>query len=313
MLHILKLFTLLITISCALEYAFDFGLNTLKGSIYEEWSSIANGKINAEVIILGSSRGVVGYDSEIIENHLNRSTYNLSFDAASYNLQQVKLNSYLSVNKTPSIIIQNVDLAHFSKSSFIPFEKQFITTINESNIFNIYNSFPNTIEKFRFKGVTKFTIDSRLLKLSLSNLLDLDPEYTIKIKGYKAVDKYYKPDDYNLKRIKEISDVEHINFLVPEIRSVFDFYNDKRFENTKIYMVWAPEFKERRDLIKIVSSEIKSIIRSEVDSTNKIEFIDFQNDLIGNDSINFYDTFHLNSKGSKKFTNLLKHQLDFNF
>jgi len=158
-------------IGYGLEPVLDYGLNNLPGSVYEEWKNIVDGEIDANLVVVGSSRGVVSYNPVMLQEQLEHSGYNLSFDAASYNLQQSKLNVYLLNNKMPSIIIQNIDLSHFSKSIVIPFESQFISTINSPNVLEIYKENSGTLKRFRFKGVTKYTMDNRKIKLSISNLL----------------------------------------------------------------------------------------------------------------------------------------------
>ena len=284
-----------------LEAVLDYGLNNLSGSVYEEWKDIVDVKINADIVVMGSSRGLVSYNSMMIEEQLGNESYNLSFDAASYNLQQSKLDGYLLSNKMPSIIIQNVDFAHFSKSTVIPFESQFFTTINSNQVSKIYKEVPGTLNNFRFKGVSKYTIDNRRIKLSILNLLGLKPKYSFKEKGYNAVSKDYIPDSCNLNRLTKLDYQTQLNGLDKTI----NYYKDKRFENTKIYFVWAPEYEVRRILIVDASKSIKNIFRSKITKDENMEFIDLQNDEIGNSSIYFYDSFHLNKKGSEIFTQKL--------
>ncbi|MDP5102086.1 MAG: hypothetical protein NWQ09_12240, partial [Nonlabens sp.] len=97
----------------------DHGLILLENSRYQEWDNIARGSINAEVVILGSSRGMTSYNPHIIENGLNKDTYNLSYDAGSFSLQSSKFHLYLENNTTPKLIIQNIDLTHFSTNNVL--------------------------------------------------------------------------------------------------------------------------------------------------------------------------------------------------
>jgi hypothetical protein len=299
--YIFKVLSLLVLLAYGLEPVLDYGLNSLEGSVYQEWDDLINGDINAELIVMGSSRGEVSYDPTIIEEQLGLSSYNLSFNAGSYNLQHAKLNAYLMDNKMPEVIIQNVDLTHFSKSDVIPFEQQFFTTINSLNILEIYKELPGTLKDFRFKGVSKYSIDNRRIKLSISNLLGLRPNYSMKQKGYNAVAKNYVPDTYNLSRL----DNSGIDNRLRGLRKTLQYYQNERFEDTGIYFVWAPEYEIRRLLSNDIARALKETIKTQIGESKNIKFIDFREDEIGNDSNNFYDSFHLNATGSHIFTQTL--------
>ncbi|PQJ17623.1 hypothetical protein BST94_11285 [Nonlabens xylanidelens] len=299
--YISKVLIILVVLNYGLEPILDHGLNSLEGSVYNEWNKIVNGNVNADIIVMGSSRGVVGYNSAIIEDTLGFSCFNLSFDAGPHNLQYAKLNSYLKENKMPQIIIQNIDIAHFSKINVIPFEKQLITTINSSHIQNVYDEIPGTLQKFKYKGVSKFSVDTRLIKLSLSNLIGLDPQYSSKIKGYKGIEKSFELDKSNLLRLESLN----LENKLEGIHHTFDFYNQKCFENTIIYFVWAPELNVRRDLKRDVINDCVAIIEKKTLINSNMHFIDLRDDIIGDDSKYFYDSFHLNASGSEWFSRKL--------
>ncbi|WOI23109.1 hypothetical protein [Nonlabens ulvanivorans] len=299
--HISIFFLVLIIVGYGLEPVIDYGLHSLEGSVYAEWQDLVNGKINTDLIVMGSSRGVVSYDAMMIEKELGISSFNLSFNAGSYNLQQAKMNAYLISNKVPTVIFQNIDLAHLSKSEVIPFEQQFITSINSSNYLEIDKRLSGSLKDFRFKGISKYSIDSRRLKLSILNLLCLEPNYLRKTKGYHSVDKSYKPDTYNLARLNNSASVDMIYGLEETIK----YYQQERFNNTVVYIIWAPEYEVRRKLNEELAQSVKEIIKSKIIGIENIKFIDLRNDEIGDDLKNYYDSFHLNATGSKIFTKKL--------
>lgn len=72
-----------------------------------EW--ILNGKINKDILIFGSSRAQHNLYSDIIEDSLKKSTYNLGYRGCNINFQLFLLKSVLKHNKKPQIIVLTVD------------------------------------------------------------------------------------------------------------------------------------------------------------------------------------------------------------
>jgi len=101
-----------------------------------------------------------------------------------------------------------------------------------------------------------------------------------------------------LNRLNELD----INAKLDGLDKTFDYYKDERFEKTKMYFVWAPEYESRRVLTSDLSQSVKGILKNKIRDNENLSFIDLQKDEIGNSSKYFYDSFHLNETRSKVFT-----------
>ena len=77
--YISKVLIILVALNYGLEPILDHGLNSLEGSVYNDWNKIVNGNVNADIIVMGSSRGMVGYNSAIIEDTLGFSCFNVFY------------------------------------------------------------------------------------------------------------------------------------------------------------------------------------------------------------------------------------------
>ncbi|WP_035638092.1 hypothetical protein, partial [Flavobacterium gilvum] len=139
--YISEIILIVLAVAFLIQCLADRGLQNWQNNVYNDWQNTLEGKINSDVIIMGSSRGFVGYNSKIIEDKLRLKTYNISYNAGGNNLQLSKLNIYLKNNKKPKILIQNIDLAHFDENDILPEEFQFIPFLNNPDIDDLLVSF----------------------------------------------------------------------------------------------------------------------------------------------------------------------------
>lgn len=70
---------------------------------------VLNGKINKEVIILGSSRSARDIIADQLGNEIHKSTYNLSYPGSDIEFHEFLLRALVTFNKAPKMVILNVD------------------------------------------------------------------------------------------------------------------------------------------------------------------------------------------------------------
>jgi hypothetical protein len=304
-LYVLEIIVISFCMAFVIQYFSDKGLSNLKNSLYNDWQNIIEGNINSDVLIMGSSRGFVCYNSKIIEDKLKLKAFNISYNAAGYRLQQSKFDIYLKNNIKPKIIIQNIDLAHFNENSMLPEELQFIPFLNVKGINDLILPYDKKYNYFRYTPLLKYNQNLNLLKNGIyANFRDFNIEYETTYAGYCPQQRIFKVDSHNLKKLQKISDDGlDMSEYKRTLSRILEFYNTRLDDSTKIIFVWAPEHKLR--LNKIYDSarnplinELKSIQRN----NKNIYFIDMSNDEISKHDNYFYDTFHLNKRGSEVFS-----------
>jgi hypothetical protein len=304
-LYILEIIVISFLTAAVIQYFSDKGLRNLKNSIYNDWQNIIEGKINSDILIMGSSRGFVCYNSKVIEDKLKLKTFNISYNAAGYKLQQSKFDIYLKNNIKPKIIIQNIDLAHFNENRVLPEEFQFIPFLNNEYINDLVIPYDRKYNCFRYIPLLKYNQNLNLLKNGIyANFWDFNVEYETTYAGYSPQQRIFKVDSHNLKKLKKMSED---GLDINEYRRIFlrivEFYNARFDGSTKIIFVWAPEHSLRLNKIYDLArnpliNELESIQR---DNKN-IYFINMSHDEISNHDNYFYDTFHLNKRGSQIFS-----------
>jgi hypothetical protein len=116
-LRICIFFLLLGITAFGLNQLLNQGIRQVKTSDIGTFNKMMAGKVNAEIIINGSSRAVAHYDPRIIQSVTGRSAYNLGRNASQIDLELAILKTYLKHNAKPKVVIQNLDLFSFQLTS----------------------------------------------------------------------------------------------------------------------------------------------------------------------------------------------------
>ncbi len=311
LLYIFKIITFSYLVALSIQYFADSGLKRMDDSIYDDWNKILGGKINSDLVILGSSRGYVSYDPRIIENTTGLSSYNLSMNAGSYNLQSLKYENYLANNKPPKVIIQNIDLTHFGKSGYIPEEFQFLPYLDNKKLTHGLSVINSNYSWNPYIPLLKYNPYKPFLVKGLLSYFGKKYSILPTIKGFSPKTAVFKKDEHNLKRLRQmISDSLNIRLYRKKLEITEDFLHKYKNHSLKVFLVWAPEYKERLDIINSIVKPVKADIVEMVSGMPGFYFLDFSDDPINLKKEYFYDTFHLNEKGALLFTKKLSVEID---
>ncbi|SEA89176.1 hypothetical protein SAMN05443667_11124 [Flavobacterium gillisiae] len=310
--YILFLLTAVYIIGYSFQLVADFGLKKIKFSNYEDWSRLLQGTINADIVIVGSSRGFVGYDPKIIGNSTNLKTHNLSYDAAGFKLQQSKLKIYLKHNHTPKIFVQNIDLAHFNDNDVLPNQSQFIPFINDNDVSDLLSHYDLKYQYLEFVPLLKYNNNFKVFKNGIVSSFTNKSATEEVCDGFSPKSNTFKNDQYNivkLKRyLKSIDNNEKI--YKSKLNKILAFYEPLLADNSILIFVWAPEYKARLDpLFNPLYSPIKEQLNELHKHNSSIYFIDLSHNEISQNKEFFYDTFHLNQNGAHVFSLKLSNEI----
>ena len=300
--HITKLLVAVAACGFCLQWIADRGLASIRDSKFEDWKGIFKGTINADVVVLGSSRACVNYDPSIIEKQLGLSTFNLGFNAASYNFQREKYNWYLQENETPKVIIQNIDLSHFKPSVEVPDPDQFIPFSYQDQVKTFLDKHPRSSQQLENLPLLKYNANLDFLLKGWLSFVGVKMTLFTSFNGFTPVNKEYVPDVHNLDRLKDVrSEVPNLN---QDFYTAIDHYVTLSKTSTVI-LVWAPVYKDRRSLVSRKMDLYKEEIFKTVNENKDLLFLDYSHDAMAQDTKYFYDSFHLNSNGAALFSNML--------
>lgn len=287
---IFSLFGMLVTIT-------NSGLRRSEFGNLKEWRELLEGKINADVLIQGSSRAWVQYNPTIIDTVLSTNSFNLGMDGAPFDIQYLRFKAYLENNKAPKLIIQNVDLdlldtqeEFFQKYQFLPFlnNKYFENLLKNQELI----SFTDIYFPFmRYLGQPK------AVQIGFSEYLGITHYQTEKYKGYAA-----RHDSWDDSKFEQRKKRGKGNWKVnAEARRLFQHFIDEcKDKNIKLVLVFAPIYYEITDLV--VDFEASKQLYTSIANQNNITFLDYSLCEISYNKKFFYNMTHLNSMGSDLFS-----------
>lgn len=290
----------LLLILLSADYIITNGLRNSEYDLYKGWNDILKSKINADLIIQGSSRAWVHISPKIIEEEFDINCYNLGSNGYRFDMQLARYKLYRKYNKKPKVILQALDIYSlkkndlFNNNQYLPYfnEKYIIDAIKPYNFYKFYDYY---VPAIKYRGIYY------LMRIGFAEFFLIKHFKCNTYKGYMGVNKTWDTDfEAFLKK--------NPDGLVQEIDSnlVKDFeaflYKIKK-EGIRAILVYTPEYFEFQELTK----NRKEIINIYKQLANKysIRFIDFSSDPISYNKKYFYNSQHLNKFGSEIFTKKL--------
>lgn len=274
-------------------------------------------------LILGISHGKVGINPK----YLSKSFYNFAWGSQDlfYNLKQ--LNELQKNYKERIKNLQYVILDMFSYTYFnydVSLTKNALKYFRDVGLdFDELHNFPkDIIESLKTSRKNQEILFNDLFNSNIINVKDdmkevgsYDDMYS-DFSSKKARNKILSDEEiktykrsqivYSSIQKKEFSDTEKENIKVfEEILKTLKEIN----HNIKIYIVLIPQYKVVEDNLKIMEQEWKIKFYNTLNNFKKnynFKVLDFKNnEEISSEKKYYYDMYHLNYEGAKRFTKLL--------
>jgi hypothetical protein len=270
-------------------------------SNYEGWNDIFESKINADLLIQGSSRAVNHFSPKHLDSILQINCFNVGIIGYPFEMQYYRFFTYLKHNKKPKYIIQATDYFTLNKREDLFEYEQFIPYLNEPLIQEAVR--PYNFFDFRdfyipfYKYIHK--IDLPLYGL-ISNF-GYTTSSTYNYKGFRPIRMRWDDSFLKFKNEHPNGYVSEIDTLTLRLFDVFVKYCNSN--KIKLIFVNSPGYYQAIKMLKNKNS-IDSIYKWYSNKYN-IPFLDYSEDSICLDSLNFYNSQHLNVTGVDKFNEKL--------
>lgn len=92
------------------HYAIESGMRRIRTGAFGAFNQVVEGRVNADLVVLGSSRAAMHYDPSILEKATGLSGFNLGRIGARSEVYQGIFAQYLRHNRPPRLVILNADL-----------------------------------------------------------------------------------------------------------------------------------------------------------------------------------------------------------
>lgn len=275
--------------------------NTYAQEEYTVWNDIYNGKADADIIIAGSSRAWVNFNSTMITDSLNIKTYNLGVDGHNFWLQNFRYETYLKYNRKPKLIIYSLDINTLDKredlyngDQFLPYMLWNTDIENAIKSYEGYYYFDNKIPLLRFVG------NYSSVKEAIRMIVEGKDNHITRIKGYEGQNATWNSDFENAKKTKKKLIAKFDNLTIKLFEK---FIKECKINNIEIVFVYTPEYIEGQQFVENRTELFRHF--SYFINKYHIPFYDFSNDSISYDKKYFYNVTHLNKNGAELFTEKL--------
>lgn len=278
------------------------GLRQSNSLTHDNLSKLYNGKINADLIINGSSKAYVQVSPKIIDSTLNLNSYNLGLDGTPFVPQKLQYELYEKYNTPPKMIIQIIDFGALGKAegdlyNYIKFAPYLnLNLVQETT--KLYNGFSTAsyyLPFLKYSGKPLEVTDGILSTLNIH----FAPSKLQK--GYFERD---IPWDGTFEKFKTTYKKGISKKPNAQTCKLFEEYlaNCKQ-KNITVFLVHPPVYHEYLpfDLNRKTILEYLNTVSKKYD----MPFMDYSDNSISLHKKYFYNSQHLNKQGAELFTQMI--------
>lgn len=152
-------FSIVTVLMFGLNVMITSGLRRIKTSQYGVSNRMMEGKINAQIVITGSSRAVSHYDPRVIQMQTGRSAFNLGRNGSQTDMQVAVLKAYLEHNRKPDIVIHNLDAFSFVTTREVYLPAQYVPYLYDQEFYGQLRQINRDIWKSRYVPLYGYVVD----------------------------------------------------------------------------------------------------------------------------------------------------------
>lgn len=115
---------LVLGLAWGLDYVLCLGQARVGGYPQQPWAEIRAGGLDADVIVMGNSRGLEHFDCAVLDSVTGLNWYNLGIGGYSINVELMKYHCYLAHNAKPTCVIMQVDWMTMAMNATIVHDHQ---------------------------------------------------------------------------------------------------------------------------------------------------------------------------------------------
>lgn len=301
--------SIILALFLTLEYIITQGLKKSTAPAFEKWNRLYDGKINADVLINGSSKALNQISPLIIDSILDVNSYNLGISGHDFYMQNSRYAVYLKHNKPPQLLIQIISNGTLSKRADLYHLAQFRPYLDDPIIRNTTTNyigltfFDYHLPFVRYFGDKKSIKEGFLSYFNCSAPIIEIPSY----KGYYSYDLDW--DDSFDRFVKYFPDGK----TIPLTDTSIQLFKQLLIQQTSksIVLVYPPTYHAAQGYINN-RTEILALYQSLAKQHNVL-LLDYSQHRLSKDNKYFYNSQHLNKKGAEIFSKELAVDIQVHF
>ncbi len=293
-------FCLITVIAFILNLFIYSGLRNIKTSEFGVWNKIVEGKINADILIGGSSRALNHYDSRIIQDQTGLTAFNIGLNGSQTDMQIARFKTYLQHNKKPSLFIFNLDLFSFQITHGGVYDPgQYLPYLQEEPIYQALQRINPEIWKARYMPLYGYAVEDLrftwLLGIMSFFKQNLAEDHFL---GFKPHSESWTSDFEHFKEMNP----NGVNFIIEKIGTNYmeELVRLCKDQGITLLLVYSPEYK---DMQAFTTNRTQVFDHFDMLSRRfAVPIWDFSDSAISFRKENFYNSQHLNAEGASSFS-----------
>lgn len=281
------------------------GLRVTRQGDYAEWNDIFGGKINADIIINGSSKAWVHVSPLILDSLLGSNSYNLGLDGHNFFLQHCKFLTYLKYNSPPKLVIEVVGMETLEKRTDLYNYTQFLPYLDDPDIKEAtkkyvgFNFFDYNVPFVRYIG------QEPIITIGLLEYFGLKNYKNDKYKGYRANTKSWD-NSFDLYK-NNFPNGKPVVIHQESVKLFDDYLKYCKANKIEVVLAFSPEYYEAHSYTTN-RNEVMGIFKSLAAKYNFL-FKDYSTENLNRRKELFYNSQHLNKEGSELFSGMLANDI----
>ena len=225
------------------------GLRRIKSSAFGATNQVMQGRVNAQIIITGSSRATAHYDPRKIEAITGHTAFNLGINGSQTDMQVAFLKAYLEHNQKPDVVIQNLDAFTFITTREVYNPVEYTPYLSDPELYHALHRINPDIWKSRYLPLYGYVVEDMKFTwvLGLKGFFGWSPPEDYYL-GFNPRSKQWS-DDFELFK-KSNPDGVRFEIQVAGIQVVEDLIQVCRKNGIQLIFVYSPEYAEMQSLTK---------------------------------------------------------------
>jgi len=282
-----------------LDATITSGLRQIKTSQYGAMNQMMQGKVNAQIVITGSSRAVSHYDPRIIQTLAGRSAFNVGRNGSQTDMQVAVLKAYLEHNRKPDIVVHNLDAFTFVTTREVYNPAQYVPYLYDEELYRPLRQINRDTWKSRYVPLYGYVVDDMNLSwiAGLKGFFGWSPREDFFL-GFNPRSKKWTDE---FQRFKE-QNPDGVSWGIEPagIQNVEDLMQLCQRREIQLIFVYSPEYAEMQRLTKNRAEIFKHF--HDLAAHFNVPIWDYSDWEFAGDTNYFTNSQHLNAEGAKVFS-----------
>lgn len=301
-------FALIVALAFGLHALFNLGLRRTETSKFGSFNRLVEGRINADVIINGSSRALVHYDPRVIREVTGRSAWNLGMNGVHIDVQLAVLRTYLRHNRKPAVVIQNLESFSFeaTRRGEIYDPAMFVPYLGEPDLYRGLVAIDPAVWKWRHIPLYGYAVEDMTFTWvrSLLALAGKDPAEDY-FSGFNPRYMNWTEDFESFRR--SVKDGVTNRIEPAGIAAMEELLQLCQENGIRAVLAYAPVYAGMQKL-ESNRAEVFAKFRA-VAAKHGALFWDFSDSPLCESTRYFYNSQHLNAAGAEQFSRIVAQRL----